>query len=107
MASEDIFRAIEMALEALLYAYGVRRIEYPGKVKKFKGRLALQFSLETSLLNQEDLRGFISTSIWKLLPNCTMEAIGFKLLKKSKLNEYLRIAEELIVLARLEIEKQE
>jgi len=34
-AAEEIFRSVETALEALLYHYGVRKIEYPGTEKKF------------------------------------------------------------------------
>src|SRR3990172_5562252 len=42
-AAEEIFRSVETTLEALLYHFGTRKIEYPGKVKKFTGRLALQY----------------------------------------------------------------
>jgi HEPN domain-containing protein len=49
-AAEEIFRVIETTLEAMLYYYGVRKIEYPGK-KRFKGRLALQFLIRDTLLN--------------------------------------------------------
>ncbi len=48
-AAEEIFRVIETSLEAMLYHYGIRKIEYPGR-KKFTGRLALQFLIRDSLL---------------------------------------------------------
>lgn len=47
-AAEELFRVVETSLEAMLYHYGVRRIEYPGK-KKFTGRLALQFLIRDTL----------------------------------------------------------
>ncbi len=49
-AAEEIFRAIETSLEAMLYHYGVARIEYPGR-KKFTGRLALQFLIRDTLMS--------------------------------------------------------
>jgi len=48
-AAEEIFRAVETTLEALLYHFGTRKIEYPGTVKKFTGRLALQFLIRDNL----------------------------------------------------------
>jgi len=50
-AAEEIFRAVEVSLEALLYHLGVRKIEYPGAVKKFTGRLALQFPIRDNLVH--------------------------------------------------------
>lgn len=50
-AAEETFRTIETSLEALLYYYGIRKIEYPGKEKKFVGRLALQFLIRDNLVN--------------------------------------------------------
>lgn len=51
-AAEEIFRTVETTLEALLYRFGVRRIEYPGRRKKFTGRLALQFLIRDNLLRR-------------------------------------------------------
>jgi HEPN domain-containing protein len=48
-AAEEIFRAVETTLEALLYHFGTKKIEYPGKKKKFTGRLALQFLIRDNL----------------------------------------------------------
>jgi uncharacterized protein (UPF0332 family) len=50
-AAEEIFRAVETTLEALLYHYGTRKIEYPGS-PKFKGRLALQLLIRDNLLRR-------------------------------------------------------
>ncbi|MBI2184240.1 MAG: hypothetical protein HYU39_04690 [Thaumarchaeota archaeon] len=50
-AAEEIFRAVEVSLEAFLYHFGVRKIEYPGTVKKFTGRLALQFLIRDNLVH--------------------------------------------------------
>ena len=55
-AAEDIFRAMETSLEALLYYNGVKKIEYPGKEKKFTGRLALQFLMRDTLLKRGKLK---------------------------------------------------
>ncbi len=49
-AAEEIFRVIETSLEAMLYRYGVKKIEYPGR-KKFTGRLALQFLIRDTLMD--------------------------------------------------------
>ena len=50
-AAEEIFRAVETTLEALLYHYGIRKIEYPGS-PKFTGRMALQFLIRDNLLSR-------------------------------------------------------
>jgi len=49
-AAEEIFRSFESSLEALLYHFGVRKIEYPGRRAKFTGRLALQFLIRDNLV---------------------------------------------------------
>lgn len=54
-AAEDIFRTIETSLEALLYYNGIKKIEYPGKRKKFTGRLALQFLIRDTLLQRNKI----------------------------------------------------
>jgi uncharacterized protein (UPF0332 family) len=53
VAAEEIFRAIENSLEAMLYAKGIKRIAYPGREKEFTGRLALQFLVRDNLLNKK------------------------------------------------------
>lgn len=55
-AAEDIFRAMETSLEALLYYNGIKKIEYPGKKKKFTGRLALQFLIRDILLKRRKIK---------------------------------------------------
>ena len=52
VATEEIFRAMENTLEALLYHKGIRRIAYPGKEKEFTGRLALQFLVRDELVSK-------------------------------------------------------
>ena len=43
--AEEIFRSVETTLEALLYYFGIRKIEYPGKRKKFWQVLGFQFRI--------------------------------------------------------------
>lgn len=50
LAAEEIFRSVESTLEALLYSFGVRKIEYPSGRTKFTGRLALQFLIRDILV---------------------------------------------------------
>jgi len=52
VAAEEIFRAMENSLEALLYHKGVKRIAYPGREKEFTGRLALQFLVRDELVSK-------------------------------------------------------
>src|SRR3989338_2676151 len=54
--AEEIFRAFETSLEALLYYNGVNKIEYPGKKKKFTGRLALQFLVRDTLMKRKIIK---------------------------------------------------
>ncbi len=53
VAAEEIFRAIENSLEAMLYQQGVKRIAYPGTGKEFTGRLALQFLVRDNLVKKK------------------------------------------------------
>lgn len=52
VAAEEIFRAMENSLEAMLYQQGIKRIAYPGREKEFTGRLALQFLIRDDLLRK-------------------------------------------------------
>lgn len=94
--AEDVFKAVETLLEALLYYYGVKRIEYPGSTKKFKGRLALQFLVRDILL----LRGRIDRNIYDRYLALATE-LHFasyrpsKTFEKSELEEHLKFAEDL------------
>jgi len=49
-AAEEIFRSVETSLEAMLYHFGTKKIEYLGRRKKFTGRLALQFLIRDNLV---------------------------------------------------------
>jgi uncharacterized protein (UPF0332 family) len=53
VAAEEVFRAMENSLEALLYQQGVKKVAYPGKEKEFTGRLALQFLVRDNLLKKK------------------------------------------------------
>jgi len=53
VAAEEVFRAIENSLEAMLYSQGISKIAYPGKGKEFTGRLALQFLVRDNLLDKK------------------------------------------------------
>ena len=95
-AAEEIFRAIETTLEALLYHFGIRRIEYPGKVKKFTGRLALQFLIRDNLLR----RGRISREEYDryLALASELHLAGYqqgRVFNTDELEEDLKFAEDL------------
>jgi len=94
--AEDIFKAVETMLEALLYYYGVKKIEYPGLTKEFKGRLALQFLVRDVLV----LRKRIDRSVYDRYLALATE-LHFasykptKIFEKSELEEHLKFAEDL------------
>jgi len=93
-AAEDIFRTIETSLEALLYYNGIRKIEYPGKKKKFTGRLALQFLIRDTLLK----RGKIEKEVYdKYLELATdLHSGGYeggRYFEKDELNEAFEFVE--------------
>ncbi len=54
-AAEEIFRAIETVMEALLYLNGVDKIQYYLRGKQFVGRLALQYLIRDNLLKQRKI----------------------------------------------------
>jgi hypothetical protein len=90
--AEDIFKAVETLLETLLYYHGVKKIEYPGLTKEFKGRLALQFLVRDILLLRKRIDRSILIGIWLLLQNCTLLAINQqKLLKNPNLKSILSL----------------
>lgn len=96
-AAEEIFRAVETALEALLYYYGTRRIEYPGTDKKFTGRLALQFLIRDNLVRPRRLdRGAYDKY---LALASELHLAGYQqstTFEKSELETNLRFAEDLL-----------
>lgn len=97
-AAEEIFRAVETSLEALLHHYGIRKIEYPGTMKKFTGRLALQFLVRDNLL----LKGRVSRETYdRYLALATdLHLAGYrpnKTFEAKELEENLKFAEDLLV----------
>lgn len=100
-AAEEIFRVVETTLEALLYHFGVRRIEYPGDRKKFTGRLALQFLIRDNLLK----RGRISREEYDryLALASELHLAGYRqgrIFDEKELEEDLRFAEDLLAKAK-------
>jgi len=100
-AAEEIFRVVETTLEALLYYYGVRKIEYPGTRKKFTGRLALQFLIRDNLLK----RARITREEYdKYLALATeLHLAGYRqsqIFDERELEEDLRFAEDLLAKAK-------
>lgn len=95
-AAEEIFRAIETALEALLYYQGIRKIEYPGE-KKFTGRLALQFLIRDNLINTNKLSRDIYNKYLEIASD--LHHAGYtqgKLFSKSDVKEHLKFAEDVL-----------
>lgn len=100
-AAEETFRTIETALEALLYYYGIRKIEYPGKKKKFVGRLALQFLIRDTLVNTNKLSRNIYNKYLEVAS--ALHHAGYtqgKMFSKSEVKEYLKFAEDILTLAK-------
>lgn len=94
-AAEETFRAIETALEALLYYYGIRKIEYPGKQKKFMGRLALQFLIRDSLVSANKLNRNVYNKYLEVAS--ALHQAGYtqgKMFSKNEVKEYLKFAED-------------
>lgn len=96
-AAEEIFRAVEVSLEALLYHFGVRKIEYPGTEKKFTGRLALQFLIRDNLvragrLNRKDYDKYLALASGLHLASYQPS----KTFLVEELKEDIRFAEELL-----------
>jgi len=100
-AAEEIFRVVETTLEALLYYFGVRKIEYPGDRKKFTGRLALQFLIRDNLLK----RGRVSREEYDryLALASELHLAGYqqsRIFDEKELKEDLRFAEDLLTKAK-------
>ncbi|MCD6522822.1 MAG: hypothetical protein J7K68_03655 [Candidatus Diapherotrites archaeon] len=95
-AAEEIFRAVETTLEALLYLKGVKRIRYPGREKEFRGRLALQFLVRDELLKKGEITKDIYSTYIKIANE--LHAGGYMYSKEfeyDELDKYLDFAEEL------------
>jgi uncharacterized protein (UPF0332 family) len=100
-AAEETFRTIETALEALLYYYGIRKIEYPGREKKFTGRLALQFLIRDNLVSTNRINRGIYNKYLEVAS--ALHQAGYtqgKMFAKNEVREYLRLAEDVLTLAK-------
>lgn len=100
-AAEETFRAIETALEALLYYYGIKKIEYPVKEKKFTGRLALQFLIRDNLVNTNKLSRSVNNKYLEVAS--ALHQAGYtqgKVFSKEEVREYLRFAEDVLTLVK-------
>jgi len=100
-AAEEIFRSVESSLEALLYNFGVRKIEYPGTQTKFTGRLALQFLIRDNLVRA----GWLERTVYnKYLSLATeLHMAGYqpsKTFSIEELKEDLQFAEDLLTKAK-------
>ena len=95
-AAEEIFRAAETCLEAMLYSTGITQISYPGKTSPFKGRLALQMLVRDNLvrtgkLTQQDYDNYLGLAT-ELHQGGYMSSKKFK---AKELEKYLDFAERL------------
>jgi HEPN domain-containing protein len=99
--AEDIFKAVETLLEALLYHYGIKKIEYPGIEKKFKGRLALQFLVRDMLLLRKRIDRAIYDRYLALASELHLASYRpTKTFEKSELEEHLKFAENLFFMVK-------
>jgi uncharacterized protein (UPF0332 family) len=100
-AAEEIFRSIESTLEALLYNFGVRKIEYPGGRTKFTGRLALQFLIRDNLVRTGRLERTAYDKYLSLATELHMASYQpSKTFNPKELKESLRFAEDLLTKAK-------
>ncbi len=100
-AAEEIFRSIETSLEALLYSFGVRKIEYPGERTKFTGRLALQFLIRDNLVRAGRLERTVYDKYLSLATELHMAGYQpSKTFNPQELKENLRFAEDLLTKAK-------
>jgi uncharacterized protein (UPF0332 family) len=100
-AAEEIFRSVESSLEALLYNFGVRKIEYPGTRTKFTGRLALQFLIRDNLIRAGRLERAAYDKYLSLATELHMAGYQpSKTFSIDELEENLRFAEDLLTKAK-------
>jgi uncharacterized protein (UPF0332 family) len=105
-AAEEIFRAVETTLEALLYHYGVRKIEYPGSLKKFTGRLALQFLIRDNLLHRGRIDRQIHKKYLEIASDLHQAAYTQgKEFKEEDLRRNLQFAENILTKAKAQVLK--
>jgi len=96
-AAEETFRVIETALEALLYYYGIKKIEYPGKEKNFTGRLALQFLIRDNLVNTNKISRNINNKYLEVAS--ALHQAGYtqgKVFYVNEVKDYLKFAEDVL-----------
>jgi len=97
-AAEEIFKCVETLLEALLYFYGVKKIEYPGRIKKFSGRLALQFLIRDVLVKGGKIEKGIYEKYLTLASELHFASYRKgKYFEKEELKRYLDFAKELLI----------
>lgn len=97
-AAEDIFRTIETSLEALLYYNGIKKIEYPGKNKKFTGRLALQFLIRDTLLKRDKIKKEVYNKYLELATDLHSGGYEFdQYFEKDVLNKALEFVEDFLL----------
>jgi len=100
-AAEEIFRSIESSLEALLYNYGVRKIEYPGGHTKITGRLALQFLIRDNLVRTRRLERIVYDKYVSLATELHMAGYQpSRTFNPQELKENLQFAEDLLTKAK-------
>lgn len=96
--AEEIFRAFETSLEALLYYNGVKKIEYPGKKKKFTGRLALQFLVRDTLMKRKIIKEDVYSKYLELATDLHSGGYEFgRYFKKDELNKAFEFVEDFLL----------
>jgi len=97
-AAEDIFRTIETSLEASLYYNGIKKIEYPGKKKRFTGRLALQFLVRDTLVKRKIIKEEIYNRYLELATDLHSGGYEFgRYFKKDELNKAFEFVEDFLL----------
>ena len=97
-AAEDIFRTIETSLEAFLYYNGIKKLEYPGKKKRFTGRLALQFLVRDTLVKRKIIKEEIYNRYLELATDLHSAGYEFgRYFKKDELNKAFEFVEDFLL----------
>ena len=97
-AAEDIFRAMETSLEALLYYNGIKKIEYPGKRKKFTVRLALQFLVRDTLLKRGKIKKEVYDKYLELATDLHSGGYEFgRYFERDELDKALKFVEDFLL----------
>lgn len=105
-AAEEIFRSVETSLEAMLYHFGTKKIEYPGRRKKFTGRLALQFLVRDNLVRTRRIESSIYDRYLAIASELHLASyMQAKTFQAKDLNDNLKFAEDLLTKAKSVIGK--